>query len=72
VRSVIGECLHSIQELGGLVVSVTTDGFLTNIKDLDEKLMSKYLYGEFKNIRLKLANENIGLELKNRGKGIMA
>lgn len=72
VRSVIGECLHSIQELGGLVVSVTTDGFLTNIDRLDEKLVSKYLYGEFKNIRMLLANENIGLELKNRGKGIIA
>jgi len=72
VRSVIGECLQSIQELGGVVVSVTTDGFLTNIADLEEKLVSKYLYGEFKNIRMQLANENIGLELKNKGKGIIA
>jgi hypothetical protein len=58
--------------LGGLVVSVTTDGFLANIEDLEEKLMSKYLYGEFKNIRMQLSNEKIGLELKNKGKGIIA
>jgi hypothetical protein len=69
---VIGECLHSIQELGGVVVSVTTDGFLTNVEELDEKLVSKYLYGEFKNIRMLLANETLGLELKNSGKGIIA
>lgn len=71
VRSIIGECLHSIQQLGGLVVSVTTDGFLTNMKDLDEKL-KRYLYGEFKNIRMQLSNDNTGLELKNWGRGIIS
>jgi len=55
-----------------LVVSVTTDGFLTNLDGLEEKLESKFLYNEFKNIRMRLANENTGLELKNSGKGIIA
>jgi len=31
IRSVIGECWHKIQKLGGLVVSTTTDGFITDI-----------------------------------------
>jgi hypothetical protein len=32
IRSVIGECLHNIQTLGGKVVSVTTDCFITDLK----------------------------------------
>lgn len=40
VRSVIGECLHNIQELGGFAVSVTTDGFLTNVSDLESRIVS--------------------------------
>lgn len=39
IRSVIGECLHNIHKLGGRVVSVTTDGFLTDIENLEEKLL---------------------------------
>lgn len=39
VRSVISECLQNIDLLGGHVISVTTDGFITNIVDLEDKLM---------------------------------
>ena len=39
IRSVIGECLHNIQQLGGTVVSVTTDGFITDIANLEQKLL---------------------------------
>jgi hypothetical protein len=72
VRSIIGECLHTIQKIEGLVVSVTTDGFITNVKDLECKLLNTFLFAEFKKIRMHLANEVYGLELKHVGKGIIA
>jgi hypothetical protein len=58
--------------LEGSVVSVTTDGFITDVEDLEEKLTDKYLLGEFKKIRANLSGDNTGLELKTSGKGIMA
>ena len=72
VRSVVGECLHSIQQLGGLVVSVTTDGFITNLSDFEQRMEGNYLLKEYKEIRHKLSNDFTGLELKNFGKGILA
>lgn len=42
IRSVIGELLHAVQMLDGTVVSVTTDGFLTNVQDLENKVVSLY------------------------------
>ena len=72
VRSVIGECLHSINQLGGLVVSVTTDGFITNLCNLEQRIEGSYLLSEYKKIRVVLSNDNTGLELKNEGKGILA
>ena len=71
IRSIIGECLHSIQHLDGLVVSVTTDGFITNISELDQKISDKYLFGELKKIRQILANDDFGLEVKSQGKGFL-
>lgn len=71
IRSIIGECLHAINEIEGLVVSVTTDGFITNIEGLESKLTEKFLFGEFKKIRMMLSDENTGLEIKNAGKGII-
>lgn len=41
VRVVIGECLHNIWESEGKVVSVTTDGFITNLEDLEKFLLTK-------------------------------
>lgn len=64
IRSIIGECLHSIKNLGGLVVSVPTFGFITNLYELEEKIDEKYLFSEFKNIRMLLAKDSRGLELK--------
>ena len=72
VRSVIGECLHSIKVLGGLVVSVTTDGFICNVQDLESKISENFLFSEFKNIRMMLSDNNTALELKSGGKGIIA
>lgn len=39
-RAFIGECLSNISLLKGRVVSVTTDGFLTDIDDLEAKLLN--------------------------------
>jgi hypothetical protein len=72
IRSIIGECLHSIQQLGGLVVSVTTDGFITNIVGLEDKISGNFLLGEFKKIREDLSGNNKGLELKTNGRGIIS
>lgn len=72
IRSIIGECLHSIDKLGGLVVSVTTDGFITNIEGLEDKISGNFLLGEFKKIREELSESNKGLELKTSGLGIIA
>lgn len=39
VRSVIGEMLYLTNKMGGRVVSVTTDGFISDIKDLEEDMV---------------------------------
>jgi hypothetical protein len=67
----MGECLQTIQSLGGVVVSVTTDGFITNQADVESKVSDKFLFSEFKKIRIELTGENSGLEQKNAGKGII-
>lgn len=78
IRSVIGECLHNIHKLGGRIVSVTTDGFITDIENLESRLIKELpevdtlLLRKFKTIRFELANNNEALELKSCGKGIMS
>ena len=72
IRSIIGECLHAIQTLGGLAVSATTDGFVTDMKDLEGKLSEYLLFAEYKKIRMHLSGDNTGLELKSSGVGIIA
>lgn len=39
-RALIGECLFNIQCLNGKVVSTTTDGFITDVTDLESKILS--------------------------------
>ena len=78
IRSVIGELLHDIQKLEGKIVSVTTDGFLTNIKDLESVVQGiKHkedfsLFVEFKKMRCILSNNDTGLEIKKTTKGIVS
>lgn len=72
IRSIVGECLHSIQDLDGLVVSVTTDGFITNLSDLERKISENYLFSMYKKIRFQLSEDDTGLELKSNGRGIIA
>jgi len=69
--------LHSIHLLKGRVVSVTTDGFITDIEDLENKIInlkgrSKTLIGEYKKMRLDLLNDDAALEVKKSGKGIIS
>jgi DNA-binding transcriptional regulator LsrR (DeoR family) len=42
IRSVVSEMLHNIYLLGGQLISVTTDGFLTDVKDLENRLIEKF------------------------------
>ena len=58
--------------MGGKVVSVTTDGFITNVLDLESKISSGFLLSEYKEIRNDLSGDSTGLEVKSFGCGVMA
>lgn len=68
----IGECLHGIHQLGGEVVSVTTDGFITDVDNLEFKLSQGYLMSHYRCIRKDLSGDSSGLEVKSVGRGVMA
>lgn len=77
IRSVIGECLHNIAKLGGKVVSVTTDGFLTDLDRLEEKLLKLDqsqipLLLKYRELRQDLCGNPSALEIKHSGKGIIS
>lgn len=74
IRSVVGECLDNINKLGGKIVSVTTDGFITDLPDLENKLLNcknNYLFKEYRKIRFELSKNPEGIELKQAGVGII-
>lgn len=59
------------------MVSVTTDGFVTDIPDLEMKVQSlkgesKSLLHEYKLLREELSGDPTGLELKHSGPGIIS
>jgi hypothetical protein len=62
--------------LGGQVVSATTDGFITDINDLEYKILSSQLtctlLKEYRVIRNELSGDASSLELKSSGKGIIS
>lgn len=60
IRSIIGEGLHWIDHLKGKVVSVTTDGFISNIPVLDVRLKDHFLFTEFKKISLLVSGDYLG------------
>lgn len=64
--------MDAIEKLGGKVVSVTTDGFITNLPHLEGKISTNYLFSEYKKIREVLSGDDTGLEVKNEGRGILA
>lgn len=77
IRSVIGELLNNIHLQGGFAVSTTTDGFITNIPDLEDsilenKSLNSYLLKSYRNIRKELNGVEIGLELKHTGENILS
>jgi len=39
VRALVSECINNIATIGGNIVSVTTDGFITDVENLEEKLL---------------------------------
>jgi hypothetical protein len=58
-------------------VSVTTDGFITNMDNIEDRILkdsslNSYLLKSYRYIRNILSREVIALELKNSGKGIMS
>lgn len=63
IRSLIGELLDFISKIdGSYVVSVTTDGFITNISDLEEKALNASegqfsLLKEYRKVRLELTED---------------
>ena len=58
--------------MGGKVVSVTTDGFITDIDNLESKLLDGLLLKAYQGIRLDLSGDSTGLELKSGGRGVIA
>lgn len=78
-RCVIGEFLHNIHTLGGKIVSVTTDGFITDIKDLentvlnsDKEGLSKTFINLYRETRKTLCGVPEALELKSSVKGLLS
>lgn len=77
IRSVIGECLHNIQKLGGKVVSVTMDGFITNVVNLEQKLLQLpiedcILLRKYRTLRGDFSGVSDALEIKSCGKGVIS
>jgi hypothetical protein len=77
IRSVIGECLHNIALLKGKVVSVTTDGFITDLPNLEEMLLnlpveSRPLFTKYRELREDLSGDPKSIELKHEGRGVIS
>jgi hypothetical protein len=63
--------------MGGKVVSVTTDGFITNLVDLEAKLLAlppdqRPLYTKYRGLRNELSGDSSSLEVKKEGVGVMS
>lgn len=83
IRSVIGELLYYTDKLNGKVVSATTDGFITDVEDLENKILdlqikenkskkARFLLREYRNARNYLSTNIEGLEVKKSGKNILS
>jgi hypothetical protein len=65
--------------LGGKICSATTDGFVTNIPDLENKILELdstlkqkvSLLNKYRDIRLKLSNNPSALEVKTNVRGLI-
>lgn len=80
IRSVIGELLYYTDKLNGRVVSATTDGFITDVENLENKILDlqvkenkvRSLLREYRNSRKYLSDNIEGLEVKKFGKDILS
>lgn len=72
VRALIAELLFETDNLGGQVVSCTTDGFVTDIEGLEHKINATEgsLLQEYQKIRYLLSGDPSALEVKCKVKGI--
>jgi hypothetical protein len=58
-------------------VSATTDGFITDVVDLEGKIMGlpldqRLLFTKYRSLREELANDPTSLEVKKSGKGVLS
>jgi hypothetical protein len=53
IRALLAEIMNNIDNINGKIVSVTTDGFITDIPDLENLLLDKINKGEWKGDLLK-------------------
>jgi hypothetical protein len=59
----------------GQIVSCTTDGLVTDIKDLEERILNfdpKSFIIMYRSIRGDLSNDPTSLELKHDGEGVIS
>ncbi|KAG0122262.1 hypothetical protein HOY82DRAFT_544413 [Tuber indicum] len=75
VRALIAELLHIIHNLGGKVVSCTTDGFVCDIENLEQKIINSNfthpLLNSYREIRNELSGCQDALEIKTSVRGII-
>jgi len=71
-RAVLSELLNDVHNMGGKVISCTTDGFLTNIADLENHPFKGELAGMYKESRSLLTGSSKLLEVKHISKGVMS
>lgn len=74
VRSLISELMNNVPKLGGTVVSVTTDGFITDVESLESKILeglktNQHLLGIYRNARFELTRQLV--EDKETGETII-
>lgn len=77
IRSVIGELLYNVDVLGGVAASVTTDGFICTIPDLENRILNsddpriiKDLLELYRCIRVELSGDPCALEMKHSGENL--
>ena len=79
VRALIAELLNATHAIGGRICSATTDGFVCDIENLEQKLLKyfediKYkdsFLARYRHIRLLLSGDPSALEIKTTVKGLI-
>jgi hypothetical protein len=76
VRALLAELLNQVHSMGGKICAVTTDGFVTDIPDLESKLLNlknfeNSFLNDYRNLRDKLSGVPDALEIKTSVKGLI-